>query len=31
MQRPTILIVDDEQTNIKLVKAMLMPENYLLI
>ncbi|MDX2448703.1 MAG: response regulator, partial [Desulfobacterales bacterium] len=31
MQRPTILIVDDEQTNIKLVKAMLIPENYLLI
>lgn len=31
MKRPTILIVDDEQTNIKLVKAMLMPEPYLLI
>jgi two-component system cell cycle sensor histidine kinase/response regulator CckA len=31
MKKPTILIVDDEQTNIKLVKAMLIPENYLLI
>ena len=31
MKRPTILIVDDEPINIKLVKAMLVPENYLLI
>lgn len=28
---PTILIVDDEETNIKLIKAILAPENYNLI
>nr|NIN01578.1 response regulator [candidate division Zixibacteria bacterium] len=28
MKTPTLLIVDDEEKNIKLLKAMLMAENY---
>ena len=28
MKRPTIFIVDDEEKNIRLLKAMLLPENY---
>jgi signal transduction histidine kinase len=31
MDRPTILIVDDEEVNVKLIKSILAPENYNLI